>query len=79
MLQLAGPPQSTPASGSASVPQLRDVGLAAQPQRGGEFDRQFEWTSELRAANMSYFKNATFRGSQEQVCAVRARSDSSSS
>jgi hypothetical protein len=57
---------------SVSVPRLQDVGLAVQPQRGGEFDRHFPWTADLRFANGSYFKNPTFRGSQEQVCAALA-------
>jgi hypothetical protein len=40
----------------------------AEPPRGGNFDRQFPWSSQLLEQNKWYFKNPSFRGCQEQVC-----------
>jgi hypothetical protein len=39
----------------------------AEPPRGGDFDRQFPWSSQLLKLNMWHFKNPSFRGCQEQV------------
>jgi hypothetical protein len=39
----------------------------AEPVRGGQFDRQFAWSSQLLELNEWHFKNRSFRGCQEQV------------
>lgn len=39
----------------------------AEPPRGGQYDRQFDWSITLLEQNKHHFKNPSFRGCQEQV------------